>query len=56
VELVLHKAVILETPASLVAISRANTTVTVKPGAKTLIGGANGRTISLEAEILDVTK
>jgi len=56
VELVLHKAVILETPASLVAISRANTTVTVKPGAKTLLGGANGRTISLEAEILDVTK
>ena len=56
VELVLHKAVILDVPASLVTVSRANTTITVKPGAKTLIGGANGQTISLEAEILDVTK
>lgn len=56
VELVLHKAVILDVPAPLVAVSRANTTITVKPGAKTLIGGANGQTISLEAEILDVTK
>ncbi len=56
VELVLHKAVILDIPAPLVAVSRANTTITVKPGAKTLIGGANGQTISLEAEILDVTK
>lgn len=56
VELVLHKAVILDAPTPLVAISRANTTITVKPGAKSLIGGSNGRTISLEAEILDVTK
>jgi hypothetical protein len=53
VELVLHKGVILESP---VAVSRVNTTVTVKPGTKTLIGGSNGRTITLEAEVLDVTK
>jgi hypothetical protein len=56
VELVLHKGVILDAPTPQVNISRANTTITVKPGTKTLIGGANGRTISLEAEILDVTK
>lgn len=56
VELVLHKSVILDAPAPQVAVSRANTTVTVKPGAKTLLGGANGRTIALEAEILDVSK
>jgi len=56
VELVLHKAVILDAPTPQVAVSRANTTITVKPGAKTLLGGAGGRTISLEAEILDVTK
>jgi len=57
VELVLHKGVILDAPTPQVAVSRANTTITVKPGAKTLlVGGANGRTISLEAEILDVTK
>ena len=56
VELVLHKGVILDSPIPQVSVSRANTTITMKPGAKTLIGGANGRTISLEAEILDVTK
>jgi hypothetical protein len=56
VELVLHKGVILETPAPQVAVSRANTTITVMPGSKTLIGGGNGRTIELEAEILDVSK
>ncbi len=56
VELVLHKAVIVDAPAPQVAVSRANTTITVMPGSKTLIGGANGRTIELEAEILDVTK
>jgi Flp pilus assembly secretin CpaC len=56
VELVLHKAVILDAPAPLVSVIRANTTVTVKPGSKTLIGSSDGRTISLEAEILDVTK
>jgi type II secretory pathway component GspD/PulD (secretin) len=56
VELVLHKAVIIDAPAPQVAVSRANTTITVKPGSKTLIGGANGRTIELEAEILDVSK
>lgn len=56
VELVLHKAVIVDAPAPQVAISRTNTTITVKPGAKTLLGGAGGRTIALEAEILDVSK
>ena len=56
VELVLHKAVIVDAPAPQVAVSRTNTTITVKPGAKTLLGGAGGRTIALEAEILDVTK
>jgi hypothetical protein len=56
VELVLHKAVIVDAPAPQVSVSRTNTAITVKPGAKTLIGGGNGRTIELEAEILDVTK
>ncbi len=56
VELVLHKGVILDAPTPQVAVSRANSTITVKPGSKTLIGGANGRTISLEAEILDLSK
>lgn len=56
VELVLHKAVIVDAPAPQVAVSRTNTTITVKPGAKTLLGGAGGRTIELEAEILDVSK
>jgi type II secretory pathway component GspD/PulD (secretin) len=56
VELVLHKAVIVDAPAPQVAVSRTNTTITVKPGAKTLLGGEGGRTIALEAEILDVTK
>jgi hypothetical protein len=31
-------------------------TIPLKPGAKALIVGANGRTISLEAEILDLSK
>jgi hypothetical protein len=56
VELVLHKAVILDAPAKQVAVSRTNTTVKIKQGVKTLIGGGNGRAIELEAEILDVTK
>jgi hypothetical protein len=56
VELVLHKAVIVDAPAPQVAVSRTNTTITVKPGAKTLLGGSGGRTISLEAEILDLSK
>jgi len=56
VELVLHKAVIADAPAPQVTVSRTNTVVTVKPGAKTILGGANGRTIALEAEILDVSK
>jgi type II secretory pathway component GspD/PulD (secretin) len=56
VELVLHKAVIVDAPAPQVAVSRTNTTITVNPGQKTLLGGAGGRTIALEAEILDVSK
>jgi hypothetical protein len=56
VELVLHKAVIVDAPAPQVAVYRSNTTIMVKPGEKALIGGGNGRTISLEAEILDVSK
>jgi hypothetical protein len=56
VELVLHKAVIVDAPAPQVAVSRTNTTITVNPGAKTLLGGAGGRTIALEAEILDLSK
>ena len=56
VELVLHKGVILDVPAPLVVVSRANTTITVKPGVKTLLDLDNGQFISLEAEILDVTK
>ena len=56
VELVLHKAVIVDAPAPQVAVSRTNTTITVKPGEKTLLGGAGGRTIALEAEILDLSK
>ena len=54
VELVLHKGVILETPETLV--SRAKTSVTLMPGKPAVMGGSNGRTISLEAEILDVSK
>ena len=56
VELVLHKAIIVDAPAPQVAVSRTNTTITVKPGAKTLLGGGGGRTIVLEAEILDLSK
>lgn len=56
VELVLHKAVIVDAPAPQVTVSRTNTTITVKPGEKTLLGGAGGRTIALEAEILDLSK
>jgi hypothetical protein len=56
VELLLHKAVIIDAPAPQVAVSRTNTTVKIKQGVKTLIGGGNGRTIELEAEILDVSK
>jgi hypothetical protein len=56
VELVLHKAVIVDAPAPQVSVSRAKTTVTLMPGKPAVMGGSNGRTISLEAEILDVTK
>ena len=51
VELVLHKAVIVDAPAP-----RATTTVTVKPGAKTTLTVGAGRTIELEAQVLDLTK
>jgi hypothetical protein len=56
VELVLHKAVIVDAPAPQVAVWHTDATFTVKPGAKTLLGGAGGRTIALEAEILDLSK
>ena len=56
VELVLHKAVIVDAPAPQVAVSRANTTITVKPGVKTLLGLGHGQFIALEAEILDLSK
>jgi type II secretory pathway component GspD/PulD (secretin) len=56
VELVLHKAVIVDAPSPQAAVSRTNTTITVKPGQKSLLGGAGGRTIALEAEILDLSK
>ena len=56
VELVLHKGVIVDAPTPQVAVSRANTTITVKPGVKTLLDLDNGQFIALEAEILDVTK
>ena len=56
VELVLHKAVIVDAPAPQVAVSRANTTITVKPGVKTLLDLDNGQFIALEAEILDLSK
>ena len=56
VELVLHKAVIVDAPAPQVAVARTNTTITVKPGQKSLLGGAGGRTFALEAEILDLSK
>jgi hypothetical protein len=56
VELVLHKGVILDAPTPQVAVSRANTTITVKPGVKTLLDLDNGQFIALEAEILDLTK
>jgi hypothetical protein len=56
VELVLHKGVILDAPSLQVAVSRTNTTITVMPGQKSLLGGAGGRTIAIEAEILDLSK
>ena len=56
VELVLHKGVILDAPTPQVAVSRANTTITVKPGVKTLLDLDNGQFIALEAEILDLSK
>jgi hypothetical protein len=39
-----------------VLVSRTKTTVTLMPGKPAVMGGSNGRTISLEAEILDVSK
>jgi len=56
VELVLHKGVILETPAPQVSVSSVQTTVTLMPGKPAMIGGSNGRTITLETEILDVSR
>jgi hypothetical protein len=56
VELVLHKAVILDTHAPQVSLSQVKSVVTLMPGKPAVIGGSNGRTITLEAEILDVTK
>ncbi len=56
VELVLHKGAILETPEPSVLVSRAKTTVTLMSGKPAVMGGSNGRTITLEAEILDVSK
>ena len=56
VELVLHKGVIVDAPAPQVAVSRANTTITVKPGVKTLLDLDNGQFIVLEAEVLDLSK
>ncbi len=56
VELVLHKGVILEMPEPAVMVSRAKTTVTIMPGKPAVMGGSNGRTMTLEAEILDVSK
>jgi hypothetical protein len=56
VELVLHKGVILEMPEPSVLVSRAKTTVTIMPGKPAVMGGSNGRTMTLEAEILDVSK
>jgi type II secretory pathway component GspD/PulD (secretin) len=56
VELVLHKAVILDAPAPQVSVSRVKSEVTLMPGKPAVIGGSNGHTITLEAEILDVTK
>ena len=56
VELVLHKGVILEMPEPSVLVSRAKTTVTIMPGKPAVMAGSNGRTMTLEAEILDVSK
>ena len=56
VELVLHKGVILDSPTPKANFSVANTTITVKPGVKTLLDLDNGQFIALEAEILDVSK
>jgi hypothetical protein len=56
VELVLHKGVILDAPTPQVSVSRAKITVTLMPGKPAVIEGSNGRKISLETEILDVTK
>lgn len=56
VELVLRKAVIVDAPAPQVSVSHAKTTVTLMPGKPAVMGGSNGRTIALEAEILDLSK
>jgi len=64
VELVLHKAVIVDAPAPQDAVSRTGVTLVMKPGEMNLppgkwmsrIGGAAGREIAFEAEILDLSK
>ncbi len=55
-ELVLNKAVIETTPPAQVSRAQSNSTVTVQPGVRTLVSGSNGQTISLEAEVLDLSK
>jgi len=64
VELVLHKAVIVDVPASPTPLSSTGVTLVMNPAEMnlppgkwmTVIGGAGGRTVTLEAEILDLSK
>lgn len=56
VELVLHKAVIIDAPVTRSGVPRAPVSITVKPGAKTTVSAEGGRTIELAAEVLDLTK
>lgn len=56
VELVLHKAVIVDAPVARPGSPRAPVSVTVKPGAKATVTAEDGRSIELAAEVLDVTK
>ena len=57
VELVLHKAVIVDVPTPRVVVTTLTETVTTKPGVSETFGLNTARgVISLEAEILDVSK
>ena len=56
VELVLHKAVIVDAPAPQDVVSRTVVMIKLKPGEKFPLGGAFGKTVELEAEILDLSK